>query len=247
MLEYHHPIKKGDDDIPKSTFFTCPGQFHTAARMPGQDHAAAYDENDLSVVIVCDGAGSAAAGGTAAALVSRLLARILAEQFQEFYLCDGATARMRLTQLVNQTLQEHSRLSRIPEQELACTILAAAMDRSGRCVCFHLGDGIILQKDRSGGKLSVVSAPMNGLTGHSTYLTMNCDMWRYLRYYRWQSADTQQLLLLTDGAAEHLVQRSGGAGWTFRPDLSADPEHLQRYLQEKEPEDDYTLAQIIQN
>lgn len=247
MVEYHHPITKGDDDIPKSCFFTFPGRFHAAAQQPNEDHAAAYDENDLSVVIVCDGAGSAAAGGTAAALVSRLLARTLAEQFSSLYHCDGTTARMRITQLVTQALQAHSRLSGVPEQALACTILAAAMDREGRCVCFHLGDGIILQKDRGRDALSVVSVPMNGLTGRSTYLTMNCDMWRYLRYCRWQSAETQQLLLLSDGAAEHLVRRRGGDGWTFLPDLPTAPDQLQQYLQQKSPNDDYTMAQIIQN
>lgn len=246
MLRYHHPIRKGDDDIPKSYFFTFTGQAHAAARQPGEDHAAAYDETALSVAVVCDGAGSAAAGGAAAALVSRFLARTLAEQFQEFYLCDGATARMRVTRQVTEKLQAHSRISGIPEQELACTILAAAMDKDGRCVCFHLGDGIILQKDRGREKLSVVSAPMNGLTSHSTYLTMNCEMWRYLRYYRWQSAETEQLLLLSDGAAEHLVRRQGGAGWTFNPDLSTDPDCLQHYLHRQKPIDDYTMAQIIQ-
>lgn len=170
--------------------------------------------------------------------------KILKEEFREFYFSDGAAARMRMVRMVTQRLAAYSRESGIPLQELACTILAAAMDEDGRCVCFHLGDGIILQKDRDDRELRVVSVPMNGLTETSTYLTMNCEMWRYLRYCRWQSDGIEQLLLLTDGAAEHLVRRQGGAGWKFRPDVPADLECMRSHLRQSHPADDCTAALI---
>lgn len=217
---------------------------HAAAHRPNEDRAAVSGGDSLAVAVVCDGAGSSAAGGIAAELVSGLLVKALEESFREFYFSDGAAARMRLIRMVTQRLAAYSRDRGIPERELACTILAAAMDEDGRCVCFHLGDGIIMQKDREDRELRVVSAPMNGLTGKSTYLTMNCEMWRYLRYCRWQSAGIEQLLLLTDGAAEHLVRRQGGAGWRLRPDVPADLEPMRRYLRRKNPADDCTAARI---
>lgn len=194
--------------------------------------------------MICDGAGSASAGGTAAALVSRLLAEVMAKRFRELFCCDGASARRRIAQLVTRRLRDHSRSAGIPERELACTILACAMDAQGRCICFHLGDGIILQRDRGAKRMDVVSPPMNGLIPGSTYLTMNCDLWRYLRYYRWQSGRTAELLLLSDGAAEHLVRRQGGAGWSLVPDGPTDLRSLRSRLEAGAPRDDYTAARL---
>lgn len=202
------------------------------------------ERGDLAVAVICDGAGSFAAGGTAAELVSDLLAKTMADRFRELYFCDGPTARLRIAQLIARRLADHSRTAGIPERELACTILASAMDGEGRCICLHLGDGIILQRDRGEPVMRVVSPPMNGLVPGSTYLTMNCDMWRYLRYYRWQSGRTMELLLLTDGAAEHLVCRRGGAGWVLIPEGPTDLKTLKTWLDRHEPRDDHTAARV---
>lgn len=246
LVRSNHLISNGDDLIPSSNYFSCAGQRHIHARRPNEDRGAIINENGLCVAVICDGAGSSSAGSDAAELVSRFLAAALSRRFDELYFCDGITARMTVSRLVTQCLKDHSLATGTPEQALACTILAAAMDAEGRCICFHLGDGIILQQDVDDPSLTVVSPPMNGLVPGSTYLTMNCDMVQFLRYYRWQSPRSRQLLLLSDGAAEHLVSRRSGAGWCFIPRIPARLDTLRAWLDSRRPEDDYTAAQLIQ-
>lgn len=224
--------------------FTHPGRYHTDTQSANEDHCAAYSGDALAVSVLCDGAGGAGAGGEAAKVVSELLAGILRARFSELYYCEGSQARAVIVRLVTDALREYSLETGTGEQELACTILASAMDREGRCICFHLGDGIILQREQ--GEMRVVSPPMNGLVPGSTYLTMNCDMWRHLRYYRWQSPDTAQLLMLSDGAAEHLVRREPGTGWKFLPESSGNLGFLEAWLLGRDPWDDYSVASLSQ-
>ena len=84
---------------------------------------------------------------------------------------------------------------------------------------------------------------MTGLAPHSTYLTMNCDLHRYLRVYRWESAALEQLLLLSDGAAEHLVRLQGGDGWVYSAS-AWDIHSIHTLLRTANPRDDHSVLLI---
>lgn len=206
-----------------------------------EDQGAWKSMADVSAAVLCDGAGSFSGGAAAARLTAGLLSEVLCSRFEELYCSDGGTARLTVSRMVTELLTEYSRSTGIPGRELACTILAAAMDSRGRAVCFHLGDGIILQRDR--GEYSPVTGPRRGAVPGSTYLTMNCCLWQHLRFCRWQSDTLERLLLMTDGAADHAAERQPG-GWCFRPDPETEPEELRRWLQRQKPRDDYSAAML---
>lgn len=204
-----------------------------------EDCIAVLRGSRLICAVVCDGAGSFSAGSEAAAQTSQFLTGLLSGRFEEFFRMSGGQAQQAVAHAVEGALRDYSFRSGTPARELACTILAAAVHRDGRCLCLHLGDGFILQRNGPEEPASVVSAPMNGLVPHSTYLTMNCDMERFLRLYRWQCPSLRQLLLLTDGAAEPLGgdRLCGVAGlW----DLKA----LRSLLEQNCPSDDHSAALI---
>lgn len=222
--------------------FSRPGSFHIQTGAPNEDRAAVVTRGGVTAAVVCDGAGSAPHGADAAALTARTLAPMLAKEFTALFEADGASFRLRILRAVEQALEQYSLRAGIEAGELACTILAAAVNDRGQCICLHLGDGILLQKRRQEDGPSVVSAPMTGLAPHSTYLTMNCDLSRFLRCYRWEDAHLEQLLLLTDGAAEHLTRLQGGKGWVYTGPLPMDLTAMLPHLTRMCPRDDHSAV-----
>lgn len=223
-------------------FFSRPGSFHLQAGIPNEDRATVVTHGGVTAAVVCDGAGSARHGADAAALTAQTLAPMLAKEFTALFETDGASFRLRILRAVEQALEQYRLRTGIPAQELACTILAAAMNEQGQCICLHLGDGILLQKRQCEDGPSVVSAPMTGLAPHSTYLTMNCDLSRFLRCYRWEDAHLEQLLLLTDGAAEHLTSLQGSRGWVYTGPLPMDLAAMLPHLTRLRPRDDHSAV-----
>ena len=224
-------------------YLSLPGTDHIHLGRANEDRVRVLARDGLTAAAVCDGAGSFGAGAEAAELVSDTLTALLHREFDTLFSQPADKTRAKLAHTVEDVLRTHSRRRGIREQELACTILAAAVHEDGRCLCIHLGDGIILQQNEGDDCPSVVSCPMTGLAPHSTYLTMNCDLSHYLRLYRWRSADLRQLLLLSDGAAEHLVRLRGGAGWVYtagEPDIQA----IRARLHAANPRDDHSALLI---
>ena len=224
-------------------YLTATGTDHLHRGIPNEDRVRVLSRNGLTVAAVCDGAGSFGSGALAAELVAGELISLLSDRFDWLYRETAERSRSFLANAIEILLRDHSRRRGICEQELACTILAAAVHEDGRCLCIHLGDGIILQKEESSDSPSVVSCPMTGLVPHSTYLTMNCDLNHYLRLYHWESSDLCWLLLLSDGAAEHLVRLRGGAGWVYTAG-DADIQAIRTHLRAAKPRDDHSALLI---
>lgn len=246
------------DEVPKFNFdnkiggiyiFECnliceTGQYHKERNMPNEDHASSAQNGQLAVMAISDGAGAMGNGGVAAAVVSNALCKELFEKFQEYYFSDGNTAKRKLALLTNQLLTEYSQSNNIDPSSLACTIMLAAVDDTGRCICFHLGDGIILRRKKNHESWDVVSSPRNGIQSNTTYLTMNCEMWNNLQFYRWKDPEHESLLLLTDGASNHLIYRTGSIGWQFTSSCEVNMQSIKQYIDAKNPDDDYTCGLI---
>lgn len=224
-------------------YFTSPGSFHLHRGSPNEDRVLVSCRDGLTSAAICDGAGSFDFGSDAAEVVCKTITELFHTRFEMLFCIPTTELREILVRTVEDALREYSRICGIRENELACTILAAAVHEDGRCLCIHLGDGIILQKNTDDHSLSVVSCPMTGLAPHSTYLTMNCDLHRYLRVYRWESAALEQLLLLSDGAAEHLFRLQGGDGWVYSAS-AWDIHSIHTLLRTANPRDDHSVLLI---
>lgn len=198
--------------------------------------------NSIRAVAACDGAGSRKEGKTAASLISVFLANELANKFDSLYYSDSESAKIKTIRAIEHCLSTYAREENIVPSELACTIVAAAMDDDGRCICFHLGDGMILRRKAGKNSWDIISNPRNGILHSTTFLTMNCSLLSNLQYYRWKDSEMQQLLLMTDGASDHLASRSADGGWEFKEKYSYDL--IRSYLKSVSPKDDYSFGII---
>lgn len=233
------------DSIFKCFTFSQAGKYHQRMNQPNGDQCMALKKNGLAVVSMCDGAGSAQEGCAAAGIVSEVIARELGENFSDLYFSDGETVRRKIAQLVDRSLKSYSSCSGADPKQLACTIMAAAVDEERRCVCIHLGDGIILGKKENQTVWRIISSPQNGMTRNTTYLTMNCDMWKHLHYCRWKDPQLKSIIMLTDGAAEYLVNLSGRNGWVVSKECDKGIMQLKTYLDKIAPQDDYSCGMIV--
>lgn len=222
--------------------YTNIGRFHSSCSGENEDRMVILTGGGVTAAVVCDGAGSFRGGAAAAQITAQTLAGALAARFDGLYGSVGQNARIQIADLVHGALTRYAAQKGISPGELACTIVAAAVDEDGRCICFHLGDGFILQKNRDDEEISVVSPPMNGLVPNSTYLTMNCDLWQHLRFYRWKCPALERLLLLTDGAAEHLVRLEQGVGWVYTAECGMDTASIRDCLERHGPWDDHSAV-----
>ena len=106
---------------------------------------------------------------------------------------------MQLTRTVDTELKKMAKEMQIDPRLLATTMLAISIDNDGRFVGVHLGDGSILWNVGSSDLLKTVSSPQRGDQPNSTYLTMNCPLFYYLRFYRWTKPGARRIILLSDG------------------------------------------------
>lgn len=223
-------------------YFTGTGSDHRQRGAGNEDRICVRTRPGLTAAVICDGAGSFGSGAAAAELTASHLSVFLLEQFEDLYVGLADPVQRTVVQTVERCLAGYAQENGIESADLACTILAAAVHEDGRCICLHLGDGIILQQNAREDAPSVVSSPMTGLVPHSTYLTMNCDLHRYLRFYRWQCDDLTGIVLLSDGAAEHLVRLSGGSGWVCTTPAGMSAAQLCAVLSRRRPRDDHSCV-----
>lgn len=224
--------------------FSHAGRYHTEHEIKNEDFIVIKKVNNLSVVVLCDGAGSCCYGAIAAKIVAESLSKFFLTEFRQLYNCVHETSRRKIIQIVNDALMKYANLHNIEMSELATTFMVAALEDSGKCICVHLGDGVIFQKKKNEDEFSVVSSPRNGITDNLTYLTSNCNLWRNMRYYKWNNAEIEKIVLLTDGAAEVLAYYEHCKGWCYKDTKELKIKEIERFIKQNDPQDDFSYGII---
>lgn len=233
--------------IMKCSAFLRTGNYHRKNAISCQDYYTIIENDDLSILVICDGAGDKKAGALAAKVVSDLVAKYLYENFNKLYFIDSSDAKRRIAQHIDNCLEEYSMIEGISGRELACTIMAIAVDKEQRCICLHLGDGIVLHYKCNQDILKVISFPMNGLTTNLTFVTMNCELTQYMQFYRWQEMCKGTFLMMTDGAQEHVQLNKEFFQNNVTVSCSVDLGKLRHFLDNCMPMDDYSCGIICYN
>lgn len=230
----------------ESYSFSRAGKFHTERNMPNEDYVAILKDDDLVVSAITDGAGGKKAGKEAAQLIAPVIAEWIFDTFWEQYYRDGEVVRREAVQIINSRLKPYAQTHGIKETDLACTLIVAAMDSQGRCLCIHLGDGVILRRNmkHAANQADIVSTPENGATKNATFLTMNCNMWQHIRYCRWRNPDTECIITLSDGAQIPVVELDSVEGWLVTASCLLDEKSIVAHLILQSPTDDCSLAII---
>lgn len=170
------------------TVYTCvAGALHKSEGKECQDIIVSENSNNLSVTVLCDGAGSKKYGAKSAALVAKTAAKSLAENF---YCFDKAN----FLNDINIKLEEAG----FNEKNAGTTLIFVAADRE-KYIIGHLGDGVVLQK--FGEDFKVVSKPENGFLANMTYFLPSSNSKSHFRCVKGENTGPTAFILSSDGAA----------------------------------------------
>lgn len=188
------------------------GRSHAAANTPCQDRIGSNRREDMAAIALADGAGSRARSEYGAAIAVRSALRLLTTQFDELYmLCeqDPAAARAFIHKRLMRALQRQAKRLQCDESALASTLLCAA-HKGDRFVAAHLGDGVIARVNTQG-VASTLSHPDNGEYANTTYFITDPSALNKIRLYHGSdTSDLAGLVLMSDGCAESLYEKSTG-------------------------------------
>lgn len=179
------------------------GRSHIAAEIPCQDKTFSLSENDVHVIALADGAGSAKLSHFGAEKATEQISTLLIEKFEEIFCNDNAEeVRNLVAKRINDAFTLLSKQLDCTQKDLACTLLVVAI-KDDRFVLMHCGDGVIgyMQND----DLCVASKPMNGEFSNETFFITSGT--RYLRMKKGFLNGIRAFVLMSDGAEACLYSK----------------------------------------
>jgi len=189
-------------------FAAAAGGHHQEQNAPCQDFACHAVKHGVLVGMVCDGAGSASAGGQGAAFFATEMTQLLTRAIETQGLPEETIEGYRafITPLLEQaraTLE-----ARVEPQSLrdhACTLVGCLAAPSGGCF-FHIGDGFAVQQNAAG--TSVLSLPENGEYANETYFATDSDWQDHLRVTLLSQLQRGDLIgLMSDGTSAFAIDK----------------------------------------
>ncbi len=186
----------------------CVGRAHAGTASPCQDAYATKVLGSAASIALSDGAGSRKHSDRGAQICVDAVSGFVAKQFDTLLrLSESRPAAVRemIIQCAVVALRRHVRRKKYDIEDLACTLLFAAY-KDGRVLAGHLGDGVIGVQD--GTEVRVLSLPENGEFANSTFFVTDRGASSHLRIYQFDVTGSVGLMLMSDGTAESLFNRS---------------------------------------
>ncbi|THE12317.1 protein phosphatase 2C domain-containing protein [Bacillus timonensis] len=181
------------------------GRGHIKQQLPCQDYTFCVQTQDMTILVLADGAGSAPSSHIGAQTVVHKMMTILQNHFEEmFEEDDQQLLRKRIIGILLNELEGIENFSG-NIKEYASTLLYVAI-KGDRYLAGHIGDGVIgLQV--AGGSFKVLSNPENGLFANTTYFITSDEAWKYLRLYKGETHAKTGFILMSDGTADSLFNK----------------------------------------
>ncbi len=188
----------------------CAGRGHQASSTPCQDAFAIKLYGGVGCIALADGAGSRKYSDRGAQICVDSIAVFLAKHFDAL-LHQSKTRPESVSEIILQAalkaLYRYVRRKKYGIEELACTLLFAAY-KDGNILAGHLGDGVI--GIQNGEEIRILSLPENGEYANSTYFVTDKGAQSRLRIYQFEVRGKVGVMLMSDGSAESLYNRSTG-------------------------------------
>ncbi len=188
------------------------GESHRRSGIVNQDAWHCRSRGGLIVGAVCDGAGSQIWSHLGSRFLSLLACRWLESKFDELHSCDDIAIRRDFFNFARPRFQVYARLCGHSQEELACTLILAALHQDGRWLALHLGDGVLLAQTSR--QTIPVSLPDNGENATVTWFFTSPDAPPRTRVYQGrgylQGDRICGLLLASDGIEKALVHLHTG-------------------------------------
>lgn len=173
------------------------GRSHIANNIPCQDKTYCLSANDVEVIALADGAGSAKLSHYGAEAATQTAATLLSEQFDQFY--NGSPNYFRTTILTKilDKLLELQKKHNCHLKDLSSTLLIVAI-KDTRYIIAQLGDGVIgyIKNDQ----VTVATKPQNGEFANTTYFTTSSQASQIMTTLRGKLGNITGFVLMSDGS-----------------------------------------------
>lgn len=130
----------------KSGSLSRTGKCHECLPEHSWDAVMERDCGTWKAAVLCSGDGGCANGQAAARLTADALTEYLSVYFERCLLEAPEVLRMEADGLITEVLTYAAKKAGADPASFGCKVMAAAMDRQGRCCLFHLGDGTAVGK-----------------------------------------------------------------------------------------------------
>lgn len=189
----------------KSVCCEVQGAGHKKSQVPCQDKTFELVQNDVHVIALADGAGSASLSHYGAERVVRDASEYIATHFQECLDCDdGREVKQALLKKLQNGLSDEAQMWECSTRDLSSTLLLAAVNKD-HFILAHIGDGVIGYLD--GDKLKVASVPDNGeFSNVTTFVTSN-EALLSMRLFKGELKDKDAFVLMSDGTEQSLYHK----------------------------------------
>lgn len=173
------------------------GRGHIKSDIPCQDKTYIKNENDIQIIALADGAGSAKLSHIGAEYVTRQICENLSCEFDMYFQeDDGAAIKRKIINDLTNGLKSIARENECEVKDLASTLLVVAI-KDGRYIIIHIGDGVIgyLKNDQ----LNIASHPENGEFVNTTVFVTSKDVLATMKILKGTLGDIVGFALMSDG------------------------------------------------
>lgn len=210
------------------------GRAHIANEVPCQDKTYGLYQNDVNVIALADGAGSAELSHIGAECVTKSICRYFSENFDKLYIMPEETCCTTIIKFLIHELDDMCSIVECDRQSLASTLLATAV-KGDKIITLHIGDGVIGCISDNG--LEVISHPDNGEFSNITFFVTSHNSLTHTRITRGKCNNIKGICMMSDGAGDVLYIKHGAyllpvVGEIMEKGLILPAEHLQFMLQD---------------
>ena len=180
------------------------GKGHLKNNLPCQDYTLVRQQNGVTILLLADGAGSAAYSQLGAKAVVHKMADLLQEYIEYYYVHENELVIKK--QIIEELLNAIDAIDGFEgeRKDYASTLLFVAV-KDEKYLAGHLGDGLIGMESKR--DLEILSLPENGQFANTTYFVTTENSWEHLRLYKGTTDDLTGFALMSDGSADSLFNK----------------------------------------
>lgn len=185
--------------------FALRGSGHIKNDIPCQDKICYFNDKNLSIVALSDGAGSAKLSHFGAENSVNFICNEFAQNFDLYFnQVDGIIVKSKIIDSINNNMLHLSKEYDCEISAFAHTLLFVAI-KDDNFILFHIGDGVIgcLRND----KIEVVSKPTNGEFVNVTIFTTSSNALQNIKIVKGKMIDIDGFVLMSDGSEQSFYDK----------------------------------------
>lgn len=192
----------------KVTNYEVCGRSHKKNSIPCQDKTFYSTSNNVTIIALADGAGSAKLSHYGAETVIKAACEFFSNNFDALISNeDGKQVKIEILNYLLEHLKNKSEELSCNIKELASTFLLVAV-KEDKCLISHIGDGLIGYL--KSGELKIASQPENGEFANTTTFVTSKDAISAMKLFKANCNGIDGFVLMSDGTAESFYYKRNG-------------------------------------